>query len=142
MPNKNQSQKPKRTEEAILAHDGFEVILGGKKYEIAPLVIREAREWRKAYAEASAGMFGLVAGTLEKAEDFQPIYKDMLTKMPDQTIDLFFQYAKDLDREEIEGTANEHEIADAFAVLVEFALPLSKSLAKAMGRTAREKDSQ
>jgi len=132
-----QPERPKRSEEAIIAQDGFEVILGGKTFEIAPLVIRDAREWRKAYAEATGKLFGVVAETMKESGDFEPVYKRLLTEMPEATIELFFQYAKDLDREEIEGIASEQELGVAFLVLVDFALPLSKSLARAMGRTSQ-----
>ena len=62
----------------------------------------------------------------------------MTITMPDKVIDLFFKYAKDLNREEIEGIATDAEIAKAFEEVVKVAFPLAESLPKAMGRISSQ----
>lgn len=123
-----------RTEEEKTARVPIVVELGGKQYEIAPLVIRDSREWRKKYAEATAPLFQMVNIKVDETDAFGDILKKMLVVMPDQVIDLFFDYAKALNREEIESIATDAEIASAFEEVVKLALPLAESLPKAMGR--------
>jgi len=61
----------------------------------------------------------------------------MLVEMPDKVIDLFFAYAKDLNREEIEAVATDSEMARAFEKVVEMAFPLARSLVGAMGTVSQ-----
>jgi len=60
----------------------------------------------------------------------------MVTKS-DEVIDLFFSYAKTLDREEIESIATDAELATAFAEVMKVAFPLAESLPKAMNNLAQ-----
>jgi len=126
-----------RTEEQKVAQAPIVVTLGGKDYEIAPLVIRDSRVWRKNYAEATAPLFELVNAAIENTEDFGNVVKQMMVIMPDKVIDLFFEWAKDLNREEIEGLTTDAEMAVAFGEVVKIALPLSESLPKAMARLSQ-----
>ena len=109
-----------RTEEDKLTQAGFQVILGGKKYDVAPLVIRDSREWRKK-------VIALIA----------PL--PTLLEMPDQVIDLFFEYAKDLDKKEIESVTTDEEMAKAFMEVVAFAFPLADSPAEVLRRLYPQK---
>lgn len=127
----------KRTEDEIVAKASFEVILGGKKYEIKPLVLRDSREWRKKYAEATAPLFKMVNTQMDNVGEFGSIVTQMLVNMPDLVIDLFFKYAKDLNREAIEGTATDAELAIAFKEVLKVALPLAESLPKSMSRLSQ-----
>ena len=126
-----------RTEEQKVSQANIEVILGGKKYEIAPQVIRDSREWRKKVIALIAPLPSLVNITMDKPEDFERALTQMMVIMPDQVIDIFFEYAKDLDREEIEGVATDTEMADAFLEVVQVAFPLSQSLPKVMSKLSQ-----
>lgn len=130
---KKSEEKVTRTEEEIVAQAPITVILGGKPYEIAPLVIRDSRAWRKKYVEFTAPIFGMLNATMEEM-DFPAILMQMMVEKPDQVIDLFFEYAKNLNREEIEGSATDSELAVAFGEVVKMALPLAESLPKTMSR--------
>ena len=110
-----------RTEEQILTQAGVLVKLGGKEYSIKPLVIRDARAWRMKVAE-------YISKLDIESDDFDVALKHLLVTMQDVTIDLFFEYAKDLDRKKIEGEATEEDIAEAFSRVVEVAFPLAQSL--------------
>jgi len=126
-----------RTEEQKVSQANIEVILGGKKYEIAPQVIRDSREWRKKVIALIAPLPSLVNITMDEPEDFERALTQMMVIMPDQVLDIFFEYAKDLDREEIEDVATDAEISQAFLEVVELAFPLAQSLPKAMSKLSQ-----
>ena len=52
--------------------------------------------------------------------------------MPDAIVDLVFDYARDLKRDEIEACATDAEISVAFTQILEVAFPLARSLAEAV----------
>lgn len=123
-----------RSEEQIVARADITVILGGNEYKIAPLVIRDSREWRKKVIELITPLPGLITVTMDDSAGFGEALRQMLVIMPDQVIGLFFEYAKDLNREEIEGIATDAEMAKAFEEVIQVAFPLAQSLPKALGR--------
>lgn len=131
--------KANRTEEQIVARASVMVILGGKEYGITPLVIRDSREWRQKVIKLIAPLPQLVSTTLNVNDPgiFEGALTQMLVTMPEQVADLFFQYAKDLDREEIEGIATDEELAKAFEEVSKLAFPLAESLPKVMARLSQ-----
>jgi len=127
----------KRTEEQIVAQAPIIVVLGGKDYPVKPLVIREARAWRQKVVEVIAKLPEHLQATTDTPESFDAALKALLVTMQDTVLDLFFEYAKDLDREEIEGIATEEDVAEAFSRVVEVAFPLARSLPELRGRLFR-----
>ena len=127
----------KRTEEEKLAKASLKVMLGGQEYEIKPLVIRDSRPWRKDVADTLASLPVDTKVTTKDIDLFGKVIKSSLFEMPNKVIDLFFGYAKDLDREEIEGIATDGEMAKAFLEVVEMAFPLAKSLMGGMETLSR-----
>lgn len=121
-----------RTEEQKVARTPIVVILGGKEYEIAPLVIRDSREWRKKVIDLIAPLPGLVDITSDDAEGFGAALTQLLVTIPDQVVTLFFEYAKDLKKEEIEGIATDAELRDAFQEVVKVAFPLAETIPATM----------
>ncbi len=132
-----------RTEEQKATQAPIEVILGGQKYSIAPLVIRDAREWRKEVMALIAPLPSLVeiknknVTIEENPEEFTDVLTKLMVTMPDHVIDLFFQYAKDLKRDEIESIATEAEVSKAFEQVVEVAFPLAESTTMVMNRLSQ-----
>ena len=122
----------KRSEEEKLAQAGIKVVLGGKEYSIKPLVIRESREWRAKVIKLIAPLPDYIKVTTDKVDDFEKVLTLMMVDMPDQVLDLFFDYAKDLDRKEIEDTATDAEMRDAFTEVVKVAFPLASVLPETM----------
>ena len=116
-----------RTEEDKLTQAPIVVILGGKEHNIAPLVIRDSREWRKKVISLIAPLPGLSKVTTDDMDSFEEALKTLLVTMPDQVIELFFDYAKDLSQEEIELVATDAEMAKAFEEVVAVAFPLAQS---------------
>ena len=123
-----------RTEEQKLVQAPVTVILGGNEYEIKPLVIRDSREWRKKITKLLAPLPGLVNITTDEPQEFEQVLNRLMSSMPDEVIDLFFDYAKDLNREEIESVATEAELANAFEQVIAVAFPLVESLPKVMSQ--------
>jgi hypothetical protein len=126
-----------RTEEQKLFRAPITVILGGKEYEILPLVIKDARIWRKKLSTLLGKLPGYTKVTTDDAAGFASAIDAMLVGMPDEIADLFFSYAKDLNREIIESTATEVELAGAFEAVMAVAIPLTSSLTGALGRLGR-----
>ena len=121
------STNEKRSEEEVVARAPIKVTFADKEYEIAPLVIRDSREWRKKVTDLIAPLPSLVKVTMDETEDFGKVLTQMMVTMPDQVLDLFFQYAKDLDRQEIEGIATDAEMAIAFNEVIKAVFPLAES---------------
>lgn len=124
----------RRTEEDKIFKVPIEVILGGKQYLIKPLVIKEARAWRGKLANLFKKLPTYVNATTDDSAGFEVAMNAVLKSLPDETADLFFSYAKDLDREVIEAEATEIELAEAFEAVMIIALPLVRSLTGAMTR--------
>ena len=119
-----------RTEEDKLTQSPILVILGGKEYPIRPLVIKESREWRRKLVVIFKKLPQYLKMTTDNPEGFSEALNEMLIEMPDMVTDLFFSYAKDLDREEIESSATEEDLSKAFQEVIKYAFPLSQSLTR------------
>jgi len=126
-----------RTEDEIITQAGIKVILGGCEYEVRPLVIRESREWRKKVIKLIAPLPQYAKTSIEDTEAFEQALTTLLVAMPDEVIELFFAYAKDLNRVEIEDSATDAEIQEAFRKVVEIAFPLAESLPEVMKRLSQ-----
>lgn len=112
-----------RTEEDKVAQAGIKVILGGKEMEIAPLVIRDSREWRKKVGPWKARLVKLASVNSDDAEAFEKALTELMVSRIDETIDYFFEYAKDLKRQDIEAIATTKEVVTAFNGVFKVAFP-------------------
>ena len=126
-----------RSEEEKVLRSSVVVTLGGVEHEIRPLVIAEAREWRKKFARLIGQLPAYANTSTDDAEGYEAAVSALYVQVPDEMSDLFFAYAKDLDREEIEATATEAELADALEAVMGVAFPLVGSLTGALGKLAR-----
>jgi len=121
-----------RTEEQKLTQDPIMVVLGGKEYPISPLSISESRAWRVKVMNLLKSM--------PKQEDVENNFLGNMTSLfitiPDVAADLFFSYAKNLNRDEIESVSNDIELAVALEKVIDYARPLGlvQSLTKAIPR--------
>ena len=120
----NEKPEPEaRAEDAKVVQEGLKVILGGKEYTVAPLVIRDSREWRKEVGPWKAELSKYASVDSEKPEEFEKALTTLMVERIDETVDFFFKYAKDLNREEIEGIATDSEVVAAFNKVFEYAFP-------------------
>ncbi len=126
-----------RTDEDKVLQSPLTVVFGGTEYSVPLLPIKEAREWRKQLSALVGKMPSYAMVTTDTPDEFEGAINAILSATPDAVADLFFAYAKGLDRETIEATANEVELGKAFEAVIEVAFPLVQSLTGAMGRLAR-----
>ncbi len=117
-----------RTEEQKLTQEPLRVVLGGKQREVPLLVIREARIWRQQVARALVDVRQQLGVTADNPEAFAKSLTATLNEVPDKVAELFFSYARGLNREEIEATATDKELAVAFSEVLEVAFPLIRAL--------------
>jgi len=125
-----------RSEEDKLTQAPLIVTLGGKPFEVAPLVIKYSREWRK----KSLPLIAFLVGYSRKSEDeMLDAITDLFTTKTDEILDSFFEYARDLKREEIELIATDGEIITAFLeVFNAFVSPLSKAVVTAPKKVVKK----
>ena len=121
-----------RTDEQKMFQEPTKVMLGGREFGVNPLVIKYSRPWRKRVIELVSGLPKYMKVTTDNPEAFAEAIKVMMVDSQDEIIDLFFEYARDLDRNEIEDIATEAEIAVAFEVVMNLAFPLSETLPAVM----------
>ncbi len=126
-----------RSEEDKLLRVPIVVTLGGEEYEIKPLVIKDAREWRKKFAKLLGRLPSYVSTSTDDAASFSNAVDALIVSMPDEMADLFFVYAKDLDREKIESTATEVELVKAIESVLEVAFPLLGGLTGVLRKMAQ-----
>jgi len=117
-----------RTEEEKIVQAPIVISLGGLNYDIKLLPIRDSRGWRKRVAELLGDIPKYAKVSADAPDEFAVAMNSMISSMPDAIIDLVFDYAKELNREEIEAVATDEEIGAAFSKIMEVAFPLSRSL--------------
>lgn len=131
-----------RNEDDKVTQSGIKVILGGKEFEIRPLVIKYSKEWRKKSLPLLACLFQYSRLTSDEtqgnAEELERAFTDLFTTKTDEILDSFFEFARELPREEIEGIATDGEVILAFMeVFNVFVAPLSVA-AKEVGNSPSE----
>ena len=127
-----------RTEEDKIVQAGIKVSLGGKEYAIAPLVIKYSGEWRKKALPLIGHLLQYSRLTKGKSnsQEMEQAFTELFTTKTDEILASFFEYARDLPRDEIESNATDGEIILAFMeVFNAFVAPLS------VGLTTRAKTS-
>lgn len=126
-----------RTEDEKLTQAPITVILGGKSYKVKLLPIMHSRPWRKEVVVALSSLPKYAAVNMDDLKLFGDAINQMLVAIPDTVIDLFFGYAKDLNREEIEAIATDDEMAIAFGQVIDLGFPLARSLVGTMTRLSQ-----
>ncbi len=118
-----QPQEPDRNEDDILLQRPIEVTLAGEPHTIKLLPIRAQAEWRRKVVPLLSGFLGLSNLSTDDPAEFEAGLASILIETPEKMLDLFFDYARDLDRDEIENTATEAEVAVAFEKIVAIVMP-------------------
>ena len=111
-----------RSESDVLLMKPFEVVLGGNPYTIELLTIRAAAAWRRKVVPIISSVL-LLEDISSSTDGFGDGLVAYLADKPDTLMDLFFEYAVDLDRDEIETTATEWEVGEAFRQIVSAVMP-------------------
>ena len=121
-----------RTEEQKVSRAPIVVIFGGTEYKVNILPMSGSRAWREEFAKATYDLPKHALASADKPNEFKDAIQALLVSNPDAVIDLFFLYAKDLDRKEIMDIGTDEEMNEAFNQVAKTAFPLAKSLADAM----------
>jgi len=118
-------------------------VLGGVKYDIRPLAIVHARKWRQDVKEPLQLIISTVANLPEMSvQDLEltsivALVQHLFSTVadaPDLILNWLYAYAPNIaeDKERIESTAFDAEVAEAFAQVVKQVYPLAR-LASALG---------
>lgn len=124
-----------RNEEDKLLQVPVKVTLGGKEYEVRPLPLKYALPWcKKLVAATVSGFVSRSNVTTDNPEAFDKAMSELLYDKPEQMIELFFEYARDLPRDEIEETATTAEVVIALEAVKElesrfFGIAIQQALA-------------
>ncbi len=113
-----------RTEEDKIFQTPITVILGGEEVWIKPLPMALSREWRKKAAPFRAELIAIQAVNTDDPVAFEQAFRSLMLERLDEAIDIFFAYAKDLARDEIEAVADDQEFGKAWEKVCEYAFPL------------------
>ena len=126
-----------RTEDQKLTQAPVVVVFGGKEYKLRILTIKESREWRQQTIKTFNELPQYTKVTSDDPNKFNSALESLLITMPDTVVDLFFAYAKDLDRKEIETVATDQEMYLAWEKVVELSFPLLRGLVQTMSKMAQ-----
>jgi len=122
-----------RTEDQKLFHDPIVVVFAGKEYKIKPLPMKLSREWRQRVHKLITEYPKATRTKEGKPEEFGKAIENLMVNMPDELVNLFFDYARDLPREEIEAAGTDNEFLVAWGQVMEIGFPLLRGLATAIG---------
>ena len=124
--------KFERTEQQKVTMAPVKVLLGEKEYDVRPLRITPAQEWRETFMKQVAD----ISGVLKQDANTSPVFIQGLAfvflQFPQKMVELIFSYAPYLPREEVlhrETGATEEQISLAFGQIVQLAFPFTGELA-------------
>ena len=116
-----------RTESDMIAKSPVKVMLGSSEYDLHPLPIKKAREWRTKLNETMAGVVEPMRQEQSQAA-FGPALTAALIKFPEKMLELIFAYNPDLPKDTVENEATEEQITIAFCTAMRFAYPFLRPL--------------
>lgn len=117
-----------RTEDEILSKAPIKITLGEVEYDLKPLPIMKAREWRKGLVEAMRGIVGSMSADESKIT-MGPALTAALLAFPDKVAELVFAWAPDLPQKTILETATEEQLAVAYSGVMKMGYPFLAQLA-------------
>jgi len=123
-----------RTETEKVLQTPIKVGLGVKEFEIKPLPVKYALPW----CGKVVGLLKDIPAYAEKIDkndlaSLGDVLQCLMAGNPALIVDLFFEYARDIDRSEIEEVATSAEIVAGFEGVLSLELPLLGSV----GRTIK-----
>jgi hypothetical protein len=117
-----------RTETDKILQSPVTVKIGGQDYEIKPLPIKYAVPWVKKVINLLIEASVLAMVTIDTPDLWKDAYITLMARNPAQLVDLFWEYARDLDKNKLEEVATSAEIMAAFEEVLDFELPLFKGM--------------
>ena len=134
---KKESKKSTRTDEDKILQVGATVILGGQKYLVLPLAIKYSWPWCSKVVDLLKDVPKYSTISSDDPEAFSEGFKALMVGKPKEIVDLFFEYAKDLKREEIEEKASSAEVVAAFEEVLKLESPLLGATTRAVEAVSR-----
>lgn len=119
-----------RTEMQKLTMEPIKVMLGNEEYDIKPLVSKMAIPWVAKVVKILSESIGLTRLKSEDTIALESAMRSVMIDNPGKMIDLFFEYARDLNREEIENTASSAQLIAAFEQCLELEKPFLMGMAR------------
>lgn len=113
------------------------VTLGSKEYQVKPLPIKHSIPWCRAVVDLLKNLPEYAQVTVDTGEQYKIAVQEVMINSPSKIVDLFFQYAHELQRELIEGEASSAEIMAAFEAVLGLELPFLGAMAKAMTKISQ-----
>ncbi len=126
-----------RSEADIIAQTPITVRLGDQDHEVKLLVARDSRKWRAETAKLLSKLPEYADIDTEDRGKFSKGMSALLVNMPDQVIDLFFLYARDLKRKEIEAVATDAQLCRGFEQVAAVAFPFVSAVTKLADQLAK-----
>lgn len=126
-----------RSEADIIAQTPIKVRLGEEDHEVKLLVAKDSRKWRAEVATLLSGLPEYVDIDADDPKNFGKGMSALLVGMPDQVIDLFFSYARDLKRKEIEAVATDGQLCKGFEQVAAVAFPFVSAVTKLADQLAK-----
>ena len=120
-----------RTEEQKLMQELVMVVLGGKEYEIKPLVLSKAAPWRRKFIALYISSLMSVASS-DDPKNLSSAMEDIVLHKPDEIADLFYEYTG-FNREEIENSATSKEFQIACEEVIALEAPFFGLAIQAIG---------
>jgi len=117
------SQLPPRTDEQQLTMAPIVVRFGTVDYDIKPLPMKKAQQWRAQLIETAKE----IASTMKQDATISPAFLNglafILLQFPEKLVDLVCAYSPELPRETIENEGTEEQLSRAFGQVVQVAFP-------------------
>jgi hypothetical protein len=117
-----------RSEDEIISRAPIKVTLGSAQYDLKPLPILKAREWRTKLIEVMQTIVGDMSAE-QSTITMGPALTAALVAFPEKVADLVFQWEPVLPAQTILEEATEEQVAVAFATIMRFAYPFLAQLA-------------
>lgn len=112
-----------RTEIQKLTQEPVMVRFGNQDYEIKPLPIKAAIPWVTKVVKILSASIGLTKLKADDTASLETAMQSVMVENPLKIVDLVFEYARDLKREEIETVASSAQLMTAFERCLEFEKP-------------------
>lgn len=122
------SNELKRSEEQILTQAPIQVKFGDIDYDIKPLRILKARDWRAKMIEKMQEVTGRMLARVDGEKQLMGALGYVLLEFPEVLADLVFSYSPELPQSKILDEATEEQMAKAFGKILQVAFPFQGEL--------------
>ena len=111
-----------RTEDQILSKEPIKVTLGSEQYDLKPLPILKARQWRAKLTETMKSIVDPMSAE-QTSTNMGPAMTAALVSFPDKVADLVFTWEPALPTQKILEEATEEQLAVAYSAIMLMAYP-------------------